>query len=77
MTPMANTLALSRPPGTGERRVPSENGALNVASRKTVARLLHSGAGHERTLWKTTEVGAGPDKWFLTPRDERPGVRPL
>ena len=57
--------------------MPSENGAFNVAPRKRVARLLHSGAGRERTFWGTTDMGAGPDKWFLTPRDVRPGLRPL
>ena len=33
------------------------------------------GRGHEpHFLWKRTETGAGPDKCFLTPCDDRPGV---
>ena len=77
MTPMANSLALSRPPGTGDQQRAVSQPCVRRARLKRVARLLHSGAGHERTLWKTTQMGAGPDKCFLTPRDDRPGVGPL
>ena len=44
------------------------------SGRRRAARSVDICGREERRLWKRTQMGAGSDKTFLTPRDGRPGV---